>query len=70
MPTPHRPLSQLAEAPFLTDGGLETTLVFREGLDIPMFAAFTVMGGCCGTDIRHLDAMARACGARGGRFSA
>ncbi len=28
---------------FLTDGGLETTLVFNEGLDLPGFAAFALM---------------------------
>ncbi len=28
---------------FLTDGGLETTLVFHDGIDLPEFAAFTVM---------------------------
>lgn len=26
--------------PFITDGGLETTLVFQEGVDLPHFAAF------------------------------
>ena len=29
-----------ADRPFLTDGGLETTLVFHQGLDLPDFAAF------------------------------
>ncbi|HET8736433.1 MAG TPA: homocysteine S-methyltransferase family protein [Pricia sp.] len=28
---------------FLTDGGLETTLVFHEGFDLPYFAAFDVL---------------------------
>lgn len=28
---------------FLTDGGLETTLVFHEGLDLPCFAAFVLL---------------------------
>ncbi|KAA5540945.1 homocysteine S-methyltransferase [Roseiconus nitratireducens] len=28
---------------FLTDGGLETTLVFHEGLDLPQFAAFPLL---------------------------
>ena len=22
---------------------------------------FTVLGGCCGTDVRHVEAIARAC---------
>lgn len=29
--------------PFLTDGGLETTMVFHEGLDLPAFAAFPLL---------------------------
>lgn len=37
------PLAQLGSAPFLTDGGLETTLAFHEGLDIPLFAAFSLL---------------------------
>ena len=28
---------------FLTDGGLETTLVFHDGIDLPHFAAFDLM---------------------------
>lgn len=33
-------LPQLGGRPFLTDGGIETTLIFHEGLDLPHFAAF------------------------------
>lgn len=33
-------LPQLAERLFLTDGGIETTLIFHEGLELPDFAAF------------------------------
>jgi homocysteine S-methyltransferase len=29
---------------FLTDGGMETTLIFREGVDLPHFAAFVLLG--------------------------
>jgi homocysteine S-methyltransferase len=29
---------------FLTDGGLETTLIFDRGIDLPLFAAFTLLG--------------------------
>ena len=37
-------LPQLTAArPFLTDGGLETTLVFHQGLDLPDFAAFPLL---------------------------
>ena len=32
-----------ADRPFLTDGGLETTLVFHHGLDLPDFAAFPLL---------------------------
>ncbi len=28
--------------PYLTDGGLETTLIFHDGFDLPLFAAFTL----------------------------
>ena len=31
------------DSPFLTDGGLETTLVFHEGIDLPHFAAFVLL---------------------------
>ena len=30
-------------APFVTDGGLETTLVFHDGIDLPDFAAFPLL---------------------------
>ena len=36
-------LPQLGDRLFLTDGGLETTLVFHEGLDLPHFAAFVLL---------------------------
>jgi homocysteine S-methyltransferase len=36
-------LPQLGEELFLTDGGLETTLIFHEGLDLPNFAAFHLL---------------------------
>ena len=31
------------ENPFLTDGGMETTLIFHEGIEIPHFASITLM---------------------------
>jgi S-methylmethionine-dependent homocysteine/selenocysteine methylase len=38
-------LPQLSsDRPFITDGGLETTLIFHQGLDLPDFAAFTLLG--------------------------
>ena len=36
-------LPQLDGRLFLTDGGIETTLIFREGLDLPLFAAFDLL---------------------------
>lgn len=36
-------LPQLADAPFVTDGGLETTLIFHEGIALPEFAAFVLL---------------------------
>ena len=46
----HR-LPQLdAARPFLTDGGLETTLIFHRGLDLPCFAAFDLLADDGGRD--------------------
>jgi S-methylmethionine-dependent homocysteine/selenocysteine methylase len=46
----HR-LPQLdAARPFLTDGGLETTLIFHRGLDLPCFAAFDLLKDRSGRD--------------------
>lgn len=36
-------LTKLEDQPYLTDSGLETTLVFHDGLDLPYFAAFTLL---------------------------
>ncbi len=36
-------LPQLGEATFLTDGGLETTLIFHQGMELPLFAAFDLL---------------------------
>jgi homocysteine S-methyltransferase len=36
-------LPQLDGRLFLTDGGLETTLIFHEGFDLPCFAAFVLL---------------------------
>lgn len=38
---------------FISDGGLETTLVFHEGLDLPAFAAFDLLKDQAGCDILH-----------------
>jgi S-methylmethionine-dependent homocysteine/selenocysteine methylase len=36
-------LPQLNGRPFLTDSGLETTLIFHDGVELPCFAAFTLL---------------------------
>ena len=36
-------LPQLGSRLFLTDGGLETTLIFHNGLELPCFASFTLL---------------------------
>jgi homocysteine S-methyltransferase len=38
-----RALPQLGDDIFLTDGGIETTLIFLEGLELPHFAAFDLL---------------------------
>jgi homocysteine S-methyltransferase len=38
-----RPLPQLSGETFLTDGGMETTLIFRNGIDLPEFASFPLL---------------------------
>jgi S-methylmethionine-dependent homocysteine/selenocysteine methylase len=43
-------LPQLDGDLFLTDGGIETTLIFHEGLDLPLFAAFDLLKNPDGTD--------------------
>jgi S-methylmethionine-dependent homocysteine/selenocysteine methylase len=36
---------------FLTDGGIETVLIFQEGLELPAFAAFDLLKDEAGTDV-------------------
>jgi homocysteine S-methyltransferase len=45
----HR-LPQLRNGLFLTDGGLETTLVFHQQVELPYFAAFTLLRTAEGTE--------------------
>jgi len=47
-------LPQCSGTPFLTDGGIETTLIFQDGFDLPHFAAFHLL-----RDARGRDALAR-----------
>ena len=49
----HR-LPQLDDRLFLTDGGLETTLIFHEGWDLPMFQAFTLLESERGSLVRQV----------------
>jgi S-methylmethionine-dependent homocysteine/selenocysteine methylase len=43
-------LPQLGDELFLTDGGIETTLIFHRGLDLPEFAAFDLLKNDDGMD--------------------
>ena len=43
-------LPQLDGGLFVTDGGLETTLVFHDGIDLPEFAAFDLLKDEAGTE--------------------
>ena len=43
-------LPQLGGELFLTDGGIETTLIFHHGLDLPAFAAFVLLRDEAGID--------------------
>lgn len=45
-----RPLPQLSGTLCLTDGGIETTLIFHEGLELPDFAAFDLLQREAGRD--------------------
>ena len=44
----HHRLPQLDADVFLTDGGLETTLIFDDGIELTDFAAFTLVGDDAG----------------------
>ena len=43
-------LPQLDDRLFLTDGGLETTLIFHDGIDLPLFASFPLLKDDEGTE--------------------
>ena len=51
MPRYRNELPQLSGDLFITDGGLETTLVFHDGIDLPEFAAFTLLESEDGCEI-------------------
>ena len=44
-------LPQLQDQLFLTDGGLETTLIFHDGIDLPSFAAFDLLKDDAGIEV-------------------
>jgi len=50
MTTYRNALPQLGEELFLSDGGLETTLIFHDGIDLPHFASFVLMRDHDGID--------------------
>jgi len=54
-------LPQLRGSLFLTDGGLETTLIFHEGLSLPYFASFSLLSTQEGTQVlrRYFERYAR-----------
>ncbi|MDP3263316.1 MAG: homocysteine S-methyltransferase family protein [Tabrizicola sp.] len=56
-----------AEKPWLADGGLETVMIYDEGLDLPHFAAFTLLDSDAGRDalsryFRRFAGLARKAG--------
>ena len=48
MPRYRNVLPQLGAELFLTDAGLETTLIFHEGWELPDFAAFLLLKDAAG----------------------
>ena len=48
MPRHRHDLPQSRGTPLLTDGGIETTLIFHYGLELPSFAAFTLLDTSAG----------------------
>ena len=63
------PLPQLDGGWFLTDGGIETVLIYQDGIDLPEFAAFVLLETVAGCDVlrryyrRYLDIAIAAVGA-------
>ncbi len=66
MPTYRHALPQLERGLYLTDAGLETTLVFIDGIELPHFAAFPLLGDADGT--ARLDRYYRDCIAHARRY--
>jgi homocysteine S-methyltransferase len=53
MPRHRHELPPSRGSPFLTDGGIETTLIFHYGLDLPSFAAFLLLDTSAGQAALH-----------------
>lgn len=58
-------LPQLQGRPFISEGGLETDLIFHHGIDLPDFASFTLVESAEGRQVlteyfEHVIALARA----------
>lgn len=53
MPRYRMELPQSLRHRFLTDGGIETTLIFHYGLELPAFAAFTLLDTASGQAALH-----------------
>jgi homocysteine S-methyltransferase len=64
-----RTLPQTGGGWFLTDGGIETTLIYHEGIELPEFAAFVLLESATGRETlsryyrRYLDIAAASPGA-------
>ena len=63
-------LPQLDGGLFLTDGGIETTLIFHNGLDLPLFAAFDLLKDDDGTEVlrRYFEPYVELARERGAGF--
>ncbi len=48
------PLPQMSGKPMVTDGGLETDLIYHHGVDLPEFAAFPLLEGDKGRELLRL----------------
>jgi len=48
----------------LTDAGMETVLIFEQGIDLPCFAAFPLVETEDGRSLRHREAVNRGCADR------
>lgn len=65
MPKYRHGLPQLGDRLFLTGAGIETTLIFHDGLDLPYLAAFRLLREGDGTEalrryfMRHVDVALR-----------